>query len=112
MVYVAFFAVQCLFNFDITSNANARIFLEKANQQSSAKDNHLSLSKSTGHSSSKITVRLNKRFQPKSIIACDVFAAEPLVHYVAVPKPVYGYNVFIPSPLPLCYSLRGPPHVV
>ncbi|MEO5591374.1 MAG: hypothetical protein ABIR15_21885 [Chitinophagaceae bacterium] len=112
-VYLPFFAVQFLYNFDIAGHANAMGALPDSSQVGSigAKDIQYP-GKNCGHSPARAKIRLNKRFQPESIISFEIFHAAQPVKWLAFSKP-YPVNTALHSFfLSFNQSLRGPPCVV
>jgi hypothetical protein len=98
-VYIIFFTVQVFFNFDSTVDS---IY-------SSSDYSKTCSFKKPIHSSQKANFRLNKRFQPKSILLCHSLNMEVPTKCVRVIQPITGYMNLLPVPTNANQSLRGPP---
>jgi len=113
-VYLPFFAVQFLYNFDIAGHAIARGALKDSSQPASSigAKNTQDLGKNTGQSPARAKIRLNKRFQPESIISFEIFPAAQPVKWLTFFKP-YPVNTALHSLFLSFYQpLRGPPCIV
>ena len=112
-VYLPFFAVQFLYNFDIAVHTSATASLKDASWVASIDTkNTQKLGKNTGQSPVNAKIRLNKRFQPESIIAFHIYHSTPTVQWVTWFKP-HPVNTELHSIL-LSFNqpLRGPPSFV
>ena len=110
LVYIAFFAVQFFFNFDFPAGSGFASVNPFAS--SSVLQYQPGITKAAGHSSKKISFRLNKRFQPQSLPACDVVITEAPERYICSVAPLCYHKVFITACILINRTLRGPPVVV
>ena len=112
-MYLPFFAVQFLFNFDIASHANTGVYLKAPVQTASmVKKNNHELSKTSGQSPVNAKIRLNKRFQPESLIVFHIYHSTQPVQWLTLFKPYPGNTELHSFLLSFNQPLRGPPAVV
>lgn len=112
LIYTGFFSVQLFYNFDNTLNGTSlkKVDIVSLNKNTSFK-RECALSQKH-HTDLKTNIRLNKRFQPKSIIDCSFPVFDPIVKYTTTVSICKHYdkasflNYFL-----LTRSLRGPPAV-
>lgn len=107
-LYFSFFAVQVLYNFDLANSHkyNSGQFESKISKVGS-KTVDFFYQKST--LTDKANIRLNKRFEPNSVVVCNVPIIEIcVIHYM--PEKLGHYNEqHLISTIPLSSLLRGPP---
>ena len=112
-VYLPFFAVQFLYNFDIGAHDNTLASSKAfAHIETISAKNTQKLSKDTGQSPVKAKTRLNKRFQPESIIVFHIYHSTQPIQWLTSfkPKPVNtALHSFL---LSFNQPLRGPPQVI
>jgi hypothetical protein len=109
VLYISFFTVQLFFNFDITQAADNTI--QSIHQSNKCKSDLSAVKKAGLPSDKKTTVRLNKRYQPRTAITCDPLIIQPLICLTSSKLHIHYSTGFIPSSFPPAHSLRGPPFV-
>lgn len=106
-IYFSFFAVQLLYNFDLANSQknNSGQFESKISKEGSKTVSFYQKSTLTY----KANIRLNKRFEPNSLVVCNVPIIEIcVIHYM--PEKLGHYNEqYLISTIPLSSLLRGPP---
>ncbi|MBS1627902.1 MAG: hypothetical protein JSR09_02475 [Bacteroidetes bacterium] len=106
-VYLAFFIVQCIYNFD-TSNAVVKKHHTQLHTISSSLQHSFSVVKQ--HHPPKKSIRLNKRFQPETLPAN--------ITTVSVPETIFIENYFssykekVYTTIFYSTALRGPPALI
>ncbi len=110
VVYLPFFAVQFLYNFDIASHTRLEGSLKVSPDVSSHYVQHVKgLGENTGQQPVKAKIRLSKRFQPESIIAFSIYHTTPIIHWVTFFKPRPVNTQLHLVLLSFNQPLRGPP---
>ena len=106
-VYIAFFAVQLFFNFDLSSNAI--VCYGKTPSAVASNKLQAAVHLLTHKHSKKPVFRLNKRFQPQNLPSCNYAVTNaPVLFLAALPAAAYC-NVILPADYVITLSLRGPP---
>ena len=108
-IYLSFFAVQLLYNFDLANtqkSSSERLFF---NQVDLGSKSHSNFQKSTV--ASKANIRLNKRFEPKSFADCVTPVTEICLFFHTPEKLGICYEVNLSSSIKFSVLLRGPPSV-
>lgn len=108
ILYVAFFFVQLLFNFDFSvyQKSNDSTSFTESIQNTNSKQHILKQAKT---SIAKNNIRLNKRFEPKSIGDCDFPVVVLFVKYTSQISSGAYYGTAVLRSFLLTQSLRGPP---
>ncbi|MDE3234844.1 MAG: hypothetical protein KGO81_02740 [Bacteroidota bacterium] len=106
LVYTAFFAVQLIYNFDVSTTSTTALSL----QQSTFKNVSAFHGASTySRKRERKNIWLNKRFQPENIPVCDVVYQNPILFY----SDEHSYSLyngpFLSLHERLAHTLRGPP---
>lgn len=109
-VYAVFFAVQ-FFVFNVEAFSHTQALQGHPVFSLASRIESAITAKKTGNSTSKTTIRLNKRFQQEEMPPCDIYSIPALVQYTILKGPGYYENVFLPSFFPVSHPLRGPPPV-
>jgi hypothetical protein len=111
VLYISFFTVQLFFNFDIATAQPANGTSVSFHQNSKGKNNLSVVRKAGFPSDKKVTIRLNKRYQPRTAITCSPLIVQPIICLISSKLHVHYSAGFIPSSIPPAHSLRGPPVV-
>jgi hypothetical protein len=106
-VYLAFFAVQCVYNFDVSNLAAKEYFGQQLKTET--KNQHPFSVTSQQHTAKK-NIRLNKRFQPETLPAIVSIVDTPSITYAE--KTFFFYNEKAYTATIYQTSLRGPPAVI
>ena len=106
-VYLAFFIVQCIYNFD-TSNAIVKKHHTQLKEINSNLQHTFSVVKQ--HHSSKKNIRLNKRFQPETLPASITTVSAPEIVFIENYFSFYKEEVY--TTVFNTTTLRGPPAVI
>jgi len=106
-VYVAFFAVQCIYNFDV-SNTVTKAYSVQIKKADDKQQQYLSVA-SQQHPAKK-NIRLNKRFQPETLPVIIPTINAPLI--VFSEKAVADYREAVYTSSIYQTFLRGPPAVI
>jgi hypothetical protein len=109
VVYISFFTVQLFYNFDIASHPGNIITSASFQKNEVLKNNHAVAKKAAFPSEKKENFRLNKRYQPRTVVCCDAFVLKPVTCFVFSKQHVHYSTGFIPFSIPRAHSLRGPP---
>ena len=109
-IYLSFFAVQLFFNFDLSKSQKSnfgRIALH--NQDATGSKGHTLYQKSS--ITAKANIRLNKRFEPKSIPDCIAPVFEICFFFYSPKKIGYNFDQSLLASNKLVVLLRGPPAI-
>ncbi len=110
-LYALFFVVQLFYNFDIPAqrlNISGTCWLQKNDAPESWLTNIKKAAIPVDH---KISVRLNKRYQPQPAINGTPLIIRQLVCVVSSKLHVHYSSGFTPATFPIVQLLRGPPVV-
>jgi hypothetical protein len=108
-IYLSFFAVQLLYNFDLANSQKSRSERFAFNSVDSGHQCQDYFQKSSF--SSKANIRLNKRFEPNSFADCIAPVIEICLFFHTPEKLGFCYEVHLLSSIELSVLLRGPPSV-
>jgi len=112
-VYLPFFVVQLLYNFDIAGHASFTSSIKLSTQVSASRMQHAQgFGKNTGEQPVKAKIRLNKRFQPESIVAFNLYQTTPIIKWLTLFKPRLVNTELQSVLLSFNQPLRGPPSLV
>ncbi|PUZ29455.1 hypothetical protein DCC81_08400 [Chitinophaga parva] len=103
ILLAVFFSVQCIRNFDVGNT----IYLPITSVQASHHTQELSSPKHAP--TTRIKIRLNKRFQSTSIGFASKWPEPPVITYLELVRQYYFYDSNLLSTIRLHESLRGPP---
>lgn len=102
-MYVCFFTVQCIYNFDIANQSSFKLGLPEKFEQ----EHHLKKIFLSKNNIDKKNIRLNKRFQPESFQITQRFiTVVPVFHFGT------GFHILTEEPVTKSLTniaLRGPP---
>lgn len=106
ILLAVFFSVQCIRNFDVGNT----IYLPITSIEAGHHTQEFSNSKQAP--TTKINIRLNKRFQSTSIGFAAKWPEPPVITYLELVRQYYFYDSNLLSTIRLHESLRGPPALV
>lgn len=108
-IYLSFFSVQLLYNFDLANSQKSRSERFTFNSLDSGHQSHGYFQKSS--IASKANIRLNKRFEPNSFADCITSVIEICLFFHTPEKLGFCYEEHLLSSIKLSVLLRGPPAV-
>ena len=108
-LYISFLGVQLFFNFDTGKGPATTIHYYSSNSKNSSPLPCIRRINKNG--SKQITVLLNKRFQPESILVLNTIQIKIPVCYIEKTNKYFSFDQHIPTSNLLTRSLRGPPIV-
>lgn len=108
-IYISFFAVQLLYNFDLANSQKSRSESLTFNSVDSGHQSHGYSQKSS--IATKANIRLNKRFEPNSFAVCITPVTEICLFVHTPEKLGFCYEVNLLSSIKFSVLLRGPPSV-
>lgn len=106
-LYLSFFTVQLLFNFDLANTQKASSGVFAIHHQGHGNSSHAVYKNPSV--TAKANIRLNKRFEPNSIPDCIAPVIEICLFYHMPEKLGHYYEQSILSTTKLSAFLRGPP---
>lgn len=106
--YIIFFIVEIFFNDGTGNISNNSLLLQK---NTSVSHTTLCINKSDKGNDKKQTFHLNRRFQPKDVLSCNLVVLKVPAFYLERKIFVPKYDLFIPASDLLSQSYRGPPVV-
>jgi hypothetical protein len=106
--YVTFFIVEIFFNNGTGNVPNNSLLFQK---NASVGHNSFCINKSNKGKDKKQTFHLNRRFQPKDVLNCNLVVFKFPDYYLERKIFVSKYDLFIPATDLLSQSYRGPPVV-
>lgn len=109
-IYLSFFAVQLFFNFDLSRSQKSTVGRIALQNQDTGSTGHAWYQKSS--ITAKANIRLNKRFEPKSIPDCIAPVFEICFFFYSPEKLGYNYNQSLLTSNKLVVLLRGPPSLL
>lgn len=108
-IYLSFFAVQILYNFDLANSQKSNSECLSFNHLESGHQNTSFFQKPSV--SSKANIRLNKRFEPKSFPYCIAAVIEIGFIYLSPNNLAHWDEQSFISHINLSTPLRGPPSI-
>ena len=109
-LYISFFAVELFFNFDFGNNSGTPTFLLSYSNVAS-RHSFAGKEKTNKAKEKKQTTRLNKRFEPQTILAYNRTDIKSPVYFLETKTFLFYSDVCIPASFLLPQSFRGPPVV-
>jgi hypothetical protein len=108
-LYISFLGVQLFFNFDTGKGPTTTVHYYSSNTKNSSPLPCIKRINKNG--SKQVTVLLNKRFQPESILVFNTIQIKTPVCYIEKANTYLPFDQFIPTSNILARSLRGPPAI-
>ena len=109
-LYISFFAVELFFNFDFGNNSGTTTFLLSYNN-AAVRHCFTGKEKTNKAKDKKQTTRLNKRFEPQTILAYNRIDIKSPVCFLETKTFLFYSDVCMPASFLLSQSFRGPPFV-
>ena len=108
-LYISFLGVQLFFNFDTGKGPTTTIHYYSCNTKNSSP--LPCIRRINKNDNKQVTVLLNKRFQPESILVFNTIQIKTPVCYIEKANKYLPFDQHIPTSNILVRSLRGPPAI-
>ncbi|HTC00600.1 MAG TPA: hypothetical protein VK705_07945 [Ferruginibacter sp.] len=110
-LYISFLGVQLFFNFDTGKGPTTTVHYYSSNSNTKNSSPLPCIKRINKNGSKQVTVLLNKRFQPESILVLNTIQIKTPVCYIEKANTYLPFDQFIPTSNILARSLRGPPAI-